>query len=153
MDQLNAILSDELEFVQRFIECLLLEQKLLLSNSTEEFAANLDTKLELSSRLNDLELERCQLLENFGVKPEFAKEWFLRPDVNALSTKLWMTLMDSATKAKELHNQNSKLLADLLKHTNQALSILVPASATPNLFYGRDGQPSEGTGNRIVDSA
>ena len=154
MTPLAGVLTREIDQVSRFLLLLKTEQEVLKSGQPDDLAIINEEKVKLVAQLNHLSAERAQLtseLESAANQASIASWLALQPREKQ-SAVLWDKLIQIAREAKELHDLNGQLTSMHLRQTNDALAILTERQPEKTL-YGSNGQSSQLTGSRIVDSA
>lgn len=153
MSELAALLADESALLVELTELLRGEQALLRSGRPEGLADLAATKSTLIEQINVLEAERGRLIgQGQSSTPEEMATWLVEHPAETLLASAWKQLLADARSAKEIHQQNGRLLTLLQKQTDTALDILLQHQGR-NALYGSDGQAAARTGSRIVDSA
>ena len=153
MTPLAGILTREKELVSRFILLLKQEQEVLKSGRPDELGKINEEKLKLVDQLNQIGTERAQLTNGLAPQDNSANmSWLTKHPLEKQSAALWGKLIHLAREAKELHALNGQLIGMHLRQTNDALAILTQRQQEHTL-YGSNGQSSQLTGSRIVDSA
>lgn len=151
---LSQILERETLLVSRFVALLTDEQNALSTAKPESLPAIHAEKSALIEQLNVLEAQRNSLISGNPALPEKERmaAWLTQHPSEVKIAAQWAALMASALSAKRLNELNAKLVAIHLERTTQALAILT-RRAEENTFYSSNGQTSQYTGSRIVDSA
>lgn len=154
MPEIAAITQREVELVSRFIDLLTEEQAVLTRGDAPALADIDSTKITVVAQLNALEDERRSAIGMPDIQnPRQAMtEWLAaHPDEIEAAAK-WAQVVELSSRAKQLHDLNVSLLTMRLHKTTEALAILTGQSRQPSL-YGSNGQASQASGSRIVDSA
>lgn len=151
---LSQTLERETGLVSRFVALLTQEQEALTAAKPESLPAIHEEKTSLIGQLNTLESQRNQLI---GGTPTLSEKermalWLSAHPAETKIAGQWATLIGLALDAKRLNELNARLVKLHLDRTTQALAILTRRSEE-NTFYGANGQASQFTGSRIVDSA
>jgi len=154
MSDVAAITEREIALISCFIAHLNEEQECLKradSSTLQEISA---AKIELVDQLNALEIERRSTLGISGdVNTRQAMSEWLKTHPEAQTAAVnWENLLNLAKEAKQLHELNAHLVNMHLQQTSEALTILTRQSEQHTL-YGSNGQTSQNSGSRIVDSA
>ncbi|MGE5470018.1 MAG: flagella synthesis protein FlgN [Bacteroidota bacterium] len=154
MTLLADLLSREADMVSRFIALLNEEQAALNSGTPSQLTEIGNQKLALVEQLNQLEAQRgqCVAPSTRADDPTGMIAWLAQHPQDRQVGPLWEKLLGLAREAKALHELNGKLIAIRLKQTGDALAVL-EQHKREHTFYGSDGQASQATGSRIVDSA
>lgn len=150
----ESLLGKELAAVDQFLDLLREEQRVLQEGPAERLRALGEEKLALVDALNCLESEREKLLAgNPGPSNRARMEsWLAGKAATPACRTQWAKLMERAGEARRLHTLNAEMVNSLLRRTGEAIDILMQRKKEAAL-YGSDGQATEVTGSRIVDSA
>lgn len=152
---LQAVLLEETNEVQVFVELLSQEQTLLSTAGTAESLLPLvERKSICVARLKTLSDRREQLLlAGTGQAGRGAMDaWLaLNPPSDEIRS-MWKELLALAAEAKSLNETNGKLIRIHWKHNQAALAALMSA-ANRAMTYGPDGQQKAGGGGRSFGSA
>jgi flagella synthesis protein FlgN len=150
---LPTLLNAEAGVIAQFIDLLQKEQAALQDGNTDALPAIADSKAPLTVHLNELAIQRNQALSIAGLPPDRTgiEVWLQRYPSPELS-QIWSKLHSAIAEARELNELNGKLITLRMQYTNQALSALTVAQRQSGMLYGPDGQPSQFTGRRIIDS-
>lgn len=153
MSQLPTLLSHEVELVVRFIDALKSEQLALRAGKVDELQGVEENKSELAEQLNAVGAQRNEILAAAGLPPDRPgmRAWLVRHPKDRKTGEAWSRLVKLAGEAKELTRLNGQLLAIHLQATQQALATLTQ-QAQGSTLYGPNGQTSQFTGSRIIDS-
>lgn len=153
MEDVAAITKQEIIFVSRFVELLKKEQEMLKRGKASDLADINVEKISLVEQLNLLETNRRQALKIKGDEDtrDAMRIWLGGQPKNQTAAVNWENLLDLAREAKQLHEVNASLIGMKLQQTNEALAIL--RKPAQHSLYGSDGQTSQFSGSRIVDSA
>lgn len=154
MTPLASIIHEEAELVSELVSLLEREQALLSSGKPEQLAEITLKKNVLVEQIDQKDKARIQLIQ----QPELAGDrdgmtrWFTtRPQEKEAAT-LWQKTISAMRSAKEMHDQNGRLINLLLAQTKDALDILTQHQQQ-HALYGSDGQTANKRSSRIVDSA
>lgn len=154
MSGLAAITQQEIELVSRFVALLQKECEALQRAEVGTLPEIAGEKTPLIEQLNTLEMKRGQLLKaGPGENVSTAMSRWL--EANPKEQKIaadWEKLLDLAREAKRLNTLNSSLVKMHLNHTGEMLDVLTQ-QARKQALYGSNGQASQLSGSRIVDSA
>lgn len=154
MADLASITKQEIDLVSRFVALLKKECEALKQAEVSPLADLAVEKAQLIEQLNAFEKMRAALLgvtdsQNVGT----AMTLWLEKNLGQAGVRAnWKKLMDLAREAKALNNLNSSLVSMHLNQTSELLSVLTQQPQKQAL-YGSNGQASQLTGSRIVDSA
>jgi flagellar biosynthesis protein FlgN len=154
MVDLASITKQEIDLVSRFVALLKKECEALKQAEVSPLAELAMAKNELIEQLNDFEKMRGVLLgiaDGQNVGSAMARWLETNPGQQGVTAN-WKKLMDLAREAKALNNLNSSLLSMHLNQASELLSALTQQAKKQSL-YGSNGQASQLTGSRIVDSA
>ncbi len=151
--QLASLVSDESAAVQRFLEVLEEEQRLLLGTDLDALMPLAERKAELAKQVAILDDRRQAALIESGLAAggEGMASWFASlgdPGPRAV----WEKTLQMAARARDLNAENGVLINERLRHNQQALTILMEAGRSAAL-YGPDGQPRLKGGGRPLGSA
>lgn len=146
------LLKREAELVVRFRDTLLCEQQILRNGTTEGLAEISAEKLSLVDSLNIAEAERARTLSSSNNDLIDMKSWFSAHPAEREAAELWKILLETAREARDLNALNGNLIQVLHQKTSDALSILTQGKVDQSL-YSSNGQTSQSTGSRIIDSA
>lgn len=154
MADLASITKQEIDLVSRFVALLKKECEALKQAEVRPLADLAVEKAQLIEQLNAFEKMRAALLgvtdsQNVGT----AMTLWLEKNLGQAGVRAnWKKLMDLAREAKALNNLNSSLVSMHLNQTGELLSALTQ-QPQKHALYGSNGQASQLTGSRIVDSA
>ncbi len=130
---------NELAALARFIEILQREQSALVSADVDRLVAISQEKSRQAEQLNQLARARIAAFEQLGVDgTRAAVENWLESQPRDTAA-LWSRLIEAATAAQQLNQNNGKLIETQLQRTQQALNALSSA-ANQSAVYGADGQ-------------
>lgn len=148
----EQILAAEIAVVQRFITLLGEEKAALSSGTLEGLERIVAEKTRLSGELDGVGKARETYFAEIGIGNDgnAIADWLDKaPDVRI--TQGWQKLQALAREAKALNELNGQCIALLARNNKQILDTLTGKTGRNNL-YGPDGQPSSGSGFRIVDA-
>lgn len=154
MTDLREVTDKEIALVSEFITLLKQEFDALQTGEVSSLAEISSRKAQLIEQLNALELSRGKLL-GVGAPSSIAdamKDWLLRQPADAPAAVNWKNLMNLAREAKQRSAVNGQLINALQQQNSELLDILTERAGKQTL-YGSNGQASQLTGNRILDSA
>ena len=154
MTDVTAITEREITLVSRFISLLQDEQETLKRADATALAEIGAAKIDLVEQLNSLETERRDLLGITGNENtrQAMTDWLANHPQAQTAAVNWESLLNLAREAKQLHELNASIVGMHLRQTSEALFILT-RQAEQHALYGSDGQASQISGSRIVDSA
>lgn len=151
--QVAALLRDEAVTLNDFVALLQQEQEALAKGRLDELLPLAKGKSELALRLSMLDDERLRAVgATAGSDHGQAMAAWLASSTDAGLAPTWQALLVSAAKARDLNATNGKLIAERMRHNQQALAVLLAASDAASL-YGPDGQPRLGSSGRPLGSA
>lgn len=152
---LLALLQSEVLAMGEFVTLLQREQECLTRGETDPLPELAEAKAPLVARLNGLDNQRSQALEAAGLTADSSgmESWLRQQPGESVCQATWTRLKDVVAEARELNQLNGKLISLRLQNNHQALSALMSASGQGNSLYGRDGQPAQLSGRRIIDAA
>ncbi len=154
MSGLAAITQQEIELVSRFVALLQKECEALQCAEVGTLPEIAGEKTPLIEQLNTLEMKRGQLLKagpGENVSTAMSRWLEANPKEQQIAAD-WKKLLDLAREAKRLNTLNSSLVKMHLNHTGEMLDVLTQ-QARKQALYGSNGQASQLSGSRIVDSA
>ena len=154
MPTLQGTLADEVSAMVEFIKLLTREQQALSAGDTEALGPIGEEKATLVDRLNRLGEQRNKLLVAAGMGADRLgmEAWLAANPKDAAVRQQWARLKSCVNEARELNLLNGKLIALRLQANQQVLGALLSGQNQNNL-YGRDGQPAQLSGRRIIDAA
>lgn len=154
MSGLTAITQQEIELVSRFVALLQKECEALQRAEVGTLPEIAGEKTPLIEQLNTLEMKRGQLLKagpGENVSAAMSRWLEANPKEQQIAAD-WKKLLDLAREAKRLNTLNSGLVKMHLNHAGEMLDVLTQ-QARQQALYGSNGQASQLSGSRIVDSA
>jgi len=154
MPDLKAITQREIELVSGFVALLKKESEILQRAEISTLPEIAAEKNQMIEQLNTLEMQRGKLLKaatGESIRIAMARWLEAHPEEHSAAVD-WKKLLDLASEAKQLNTLNSNLVKMHLNHTGEMLDVLTQQARKQSL-YGSDGQASQLTGSRIVDSA
>jgi flagella synthesis protein FlgN len=137
--------------VRRFIAVLENEQQILISGDADSLLPLAEQKSKLATQLSGLAEQRQQMLTKTESTLTTMAAW-LATLSDPAPAAAWQTLLELAGQARELNTLNGKLIAERMRHNQQALAILLSAGGKAAL-YGPDGQTRMTGGGRPLGSA
>lgn len=146
------LLKHEAELVIRFRNTLLSEQGILRSGKPDGLAEINAEKLSLVESLNLAGAERARTLSSSDEATIDMQAWFSAHPSEIEAAELWKGLLGTAREARAINELNGNLINVLHQKTSDALSILTQGKVDQSL-YSSNGQASQSTGSRIIDSA
>lgn len=154
MLKLAEFTEREIALVSGLLSLLQEEQQSLKQGNATALPMLGEQKIELIEQLNTLESARAAVLGcNSGDDVRATMEaWLVKHPDQSLIASNWKKLLDLARQAKHEHEVNGQLISMRLQQTNEILTALTN-TAPHAALYGSDGQTSQGSGSRIVDSA
>lgn len=151
---LAAMLANEADVVERFVQLLQQEQAALKDGQTDALPVLADAKAPLTVELNELAVRRNQFLVSQGLQADKAGvESLLQQHPSSPLASGWERMRAAVSAARELNELNGQLINMRLQYTQQALHTLMASQRQTEQFYGKNGQPSQFTGRRIIDAA
>jgi flagella synthesis protein FlgN len=147
------IVVEEADFVERFVRLLEEEKALLTEGRTEALAAAVEKKEALAARLNALARQRGDYLAADGFSPDRAgmESWSARHPEQREALAAWNRSLSLAARAKEINRVNGQLIRLHLRHTGEALEVLLRKEGRLDL-YGPDGRATASEDQRIDDA-
>lgn len=152
MTTVAKLLKHEAELVIRFRNTLLSEQEILRSGKPDGLAEINAEKLSLVESLNLVGAERARTLSSSDETTIDMQAWFSAHPSEIEAAELWKGLLGTAREARAINELNGNLINVLHQKTSDALSILTQGKVDQSL-YSSNGQASQSTGSRIIDSA
>jgi len=153
MSVLGDLLKREIELVLRFTALLEHEGRLLKQGDAESLEPLTTQKLGLVQEINQVESLRRKITglnEQSNATDMLA--WFENHNNEKEALQIWQKLLESARKARELHDLNAQLVSAHLQHATEALNVLLQRPADSGL-YTKGGFTPMKTGSRLLDSA
>jgi flagellar biosynthesis protein FlgN len=154
MDSIATITEGEIELISRFVSLLSEERDALKAANIAALPVIAANKLQLIDQLNAVEQTRSQLLgcpESKHIRQAMAHWIADHPGEKATATS-WKKVLELSLQAKQAHELNSRLINMHMQQNSEMLDILTGQAGRSSL-YGSNGQTSQATGNRIIDSA
>lgn len=153
MPTLQGTLTDEVASMVAFIKLLTREQHALTDGDTEALGPIGEEKAALVDRLNLYGEQRNKQLAAAGLGADRLgmEAWLAANPKDAAVRQQWARLKACVNEARELNLLNGKLIALRLQANQQVLGALLSTQNQNNL-YGRDGQPTQLSGRRIIDA-
>lgn len=152
---LMNLMAEEISAVSLFVSVLEDEQQILASGDIDRLLPLAEKKSRLASRLSEIAERRQQALtlvdSAAGSTPATMATW-LTAITDPAAHGAWRKLLELAANARELNALNGKLIAERMRHNQQALAILLEAGDKAAL-YGPDGQTRVAGGGRQLGSA
>lgn len=137
-----AVLMDEKNTIQRFIEILKKEEDALVQGNIDDVDFLASDKTRLVEKLIQLGEQRSQYLLTQGLSTDSAgmNEWLAKHAVNnSDAQKLWNELLLLAKNAKQINQTNGLIISSQLQHNQRAFSALQSAAGNISM-YGPKGQ-------------
>jgi flagella synthesis protein FlgN len=147
------IVAEEADSVERFVRLLEEEKALLTEGRAEALAAAVEKKEELAAELNALARQRGDHLAANGFSPDRAgmASWSAAHPREKEALAAWNRSLSLAARAKELNRVNGQLIDLRLRHTGEALEVLLRKESRLDL-YGPDGRATVPGDQRIDDA-
>lgn len=147
------IVADEADSIERFVGLLEEEKALLTENRAEALAAVIEQKEELAAKLNTLSRQRGEYLAGNGFSSDRAgmESWLAGHSGQKKAIAAWDRTLSLAAQAKELNRVNGQLIDLRLRHTGEALEVLLRKESRLDL-YGPDGRATVPGDQRINDA-
>ncbi|MDN5278241.1 MAG: hypothetical protein PWR01_2206 [Clostridiales bacterium] len=153
VDQLKAILSEELDIYQKLHRLANEKKKLLLEKFSTEFQGIVSQEEVLVQRLIDLEPERQQCVKQITGREDAnldaAVEVVAESDGKS---DLWMVgsqLRDVVASIKKINDENQRLLEQALELTQYSIKLIT--RAPKDVTYGAGGVQSTKKGPSLID--
>jgi flagella synthesis protein FlgN len=150
---IDAFIDEEFRMLCGFLDILKHEKESLLADQVAPLLSIAEDKNRATVQLSRLALRRTQALSasGFGSGPAAIAAWLNQLSVDAPQRASWNRLLEIASRARELNEQNGALIRARLQHNQRALAVLAAASDQATL-YGPDGQAFAGVGKRHLGS-
>ncbi len=146
--RLTTLLVAETQQVREFVAVLEEERRILTERDVEPLFALSERKAHFARVLQQSAHARSVLLAQAGLTND-------RDGVETLlgspDTAAWQTYLSAVSSARQLNEDNGRLLTDRLASNHQALAILMAHSDQPTV-YGRDGSARTRPGSRLLGS-
>lgn len=151
---LATLIASEAAVVERFVDLLTQEQEALKTGQTDPLPELANAKAPLTVELNQLAVRRNQYLASLGLPADKdGVEALLQRQASTELADSWERMRQAVATARELNDLNGQLINMRLQYTQQALHTLMATQRQTEQFYGKNGQPSQFTGRRIIDAA
>jgi flagellar biosynthesis protein FlgN len=141
----------ELEALAAFLGVLESEQQILKLGQIDALPDIARNKSDLLVKLSQLGAARDSILSQHGISPDknSIAQFLSNEDRNGqlLLNQNWEKLLTSAQRAQVLNQHNGAMIEAMLKHNQQALTILQQSHKQSGL-YGPDGQTHSIAGGR-----
>lgn len=155
MPTIEALLLESHSTLGDFLSAIEAERQ-CLGGDVAALPETTQRKSALAARLAALEAQRDAALvaKGFAAGRTGVESWLASlPGASGTGPRsTWISLLESAAKAKRDNELNGQLIAARLQQTQQALGVLLDETADAST-YGADGQRSSGTGRRNLGSA
>lgn len=152
MPEFSPDLLAERATLSSFVDILETEQRVLLTEHTEQLQTLADSKIQIVHELSDLIKKRRNKLSSLGINIETGSmEVWLQTHATS-SLPVWRDIRQLVERAQQLNHANGELIKTRLRHNQQALNALHKAAHSANGLYGPDGQPHLATPGRTLGS-
>jgi flagellar biosynthesis/type III secretory pathway chaperone len=153
VDQLIAILSDELETYEQLLKFAREKKKLLLEKFSTELQGIVSKEEVLVQRLIDFEPARLKLVEKITGSPETSLEDAVElvPESDGKSD-LWMIgskLRDAVASIQKINDENQRLLQQALELTQYSIKLIT--RAPKDVTYGAGGKQNTQKNPSLID--
>ncbi len=150
---IGTLIDEESRVLRAFLDILEHEQQSLLAGQADPLLSIAEEKNRASAQLSRLSLRRSQALsaQGFGSGAAATAAWLNQLATDAPPREAWSRLLDLASRARTLNEENGALIRTRLQHNQRALAVLAAASDQATL-YGPDGQAFAGVGKRHLGS-
>ncbi len=150
---LDPVLNEETRALRAFVGLLEDEQRALFDGNTDQLLAIAEEKNRASAQLSRLGLSRVHWLaaRGFGSGRAAVTTWLNQLAHESTQRVAWQLLLELASRAQALNQENGALILSRMQHNQQALAVLLAASDRATL-YGPDGQTFAGPGKRHLGS-
>jgi flagella synthesis protein FlgN len=151
--QVAELLRDETAALHDFIAVLQEEQTALANGHLEQLLPLAKSKGELAGRLSALDEERLRAIGASAASDRAQRmTTWLGSSTDPTLAAAWSVLLGLAATARELNATNGNLIAERIRHNQQALAVLLDTGDAS--LYGPDGQTRLGGGSgRALGSA
>ena len=151
--RVDALLGSEIAALRAFVSVLQEEQQALAAGQLERLLPLAQDKTQLSEKLSALDDDRMRAVgwRDAADHSEEMAAWLQSAGQPHLDIA-WRQLLELAARARDLNAVNGRLIAERMRHNQQALAILLAAGDAADL-YGPDGQPRLGNRGRSLGSA
>lgn len=146
--RLTTLLVAETQHVKEFVGVLEQERQILTKHDVEPLFALSEHKARYARLLQQSAHMRASLLAQGGFKNDKAGVEAL---LGSPETAVWQNYLTAVGAARQLNEENGRLLTDRLSHNHQALAILMAHSDQPTV-YGSDGTTRTRPGSRLLGS-
>ena len=155
MQQKFSVLLNSLKTcTANLLECLEAERHGLSSRDLEQIEKTTPHKTELTREMEQLEVQRVELVTSLGHKNDSAgMAACIKSQPNAKQlTHLWQEVLDNLKACRDYNLTNGGILELGRRQAEQALSILRGQHGDPKL-YSSEGDTSPALGNRNLGKA
>jgi flagella synthesis protein FlgN len=150
---LARALNEETHALRAFVGLLEDEQRALFDGNADQLLVIAEEKNRASSQLSRLGLSRAHWLSarGFGSGRAAVTTWLNQLAHDSTQRAAWRQLLELASRAHALNQENGALIHSRMQHNQQALAVLLSASGQA-MLYGPDGQTFAGPGKRHLGS-
>lgn len=147
--RLLALLVAETQQVRDFVAVLEQERQILSGQDVEPLFALSEEKNRYARLLQQAADTRTVLLAQAGLKHDKAGVETL---LGSADNPAWLNYLKAVSDARQLNQNNGKILTERLAHNHQALAILMAHSDQPTV-YGPDGSTRTRPGSRLLGTS
>ena len=135
------LVSAEADALDEFVQLLETEQEALAAGEIDRLLPLAEQKNLSAGRLADMARQRNQALGAAALAADRVgmDAWLARHPGAAAVRRDWERLLGAAARARNLNELNGRLIAERVRHNQQALAALMAAGEQAAL-YGPDGQ-------------
>jgi flagellar biosynthesis protein FlgN len=150
---IQQILGEEARELRSFLTLLEREQRALTNGDAEALMPLADEKNRLTERLHSLGQQRAEwfVAHGYGGDHNAIGAWLQRTSQDGSTSGNWQQVLDLATRARTINEENGTLIRMRMQHNQRALAILLAASNRAAL-YGPDGQTRGAAEKRHIGS-
>ncbi len=153
VDQLKAVLSDELDIYQQLLKLAGEKKKLLLEKFSTELQGIVSQEEVLVQRLIDLEPERIACVKKITRRDDANLDQAVETVSEADGkSDLWMIgskLRDAVAAIKKVNDENQRLLEQALELTQYSIKLIT--RAPKDVTYGASGTQNTKKGFSLID--
>jgi flagellar biosynthesis/type III secretory pathway chaperone len=152
-DELRTLLPEMHEQVHNLWECLCQERDVLATHDAAKLAALALTKNQVVERLDQLELQRQDLLRRakLPVQTLDTDEFATHAQIQGIAAGLIMEIKQMLHQCFEINQVNGAIMGMRLRQINQGLTLL--RGETHGSFYEANGRLGRSTPGRPISRA
>jgi flagellar biosynthesis/type III secretory pathway chaperone len=153
VDQLKALLSQELDIYHKLYQLAEQKKKLLLEKFSTELQGIVTQEEILVQRLIDIEPERISCVAKIAGREDANLDEAVEAVAEADGkSDLWMTgskLKDAVAAIKKINDENQRLLEQALELTQYSIKLIT--RAPKDVTYGASGVQGSKKGHSLID--